>query len=78
MVVAGGTTVVPGMVDAHSHTVLPGGSHWITRIDDATDELLEVAQTLIDNGVTPFSLANKRNHLWIKIESIDPGRLDRR
>ena len=24
---AGGTTVVPGMVDAHSHTVLPGGSH---------------------------------------------------
>lgn len=44
---AGGTTVVPGMVDAHSHTVLPGGSHWIARIDDATEELLRVAE---ENG----------------------------
>lgn len=41
---AGGATVVPGMVDAHSHTVLPGGSHWIARIDDPTDELLRVAE----------------------------------
>ncbi len=40
----GGATVVPGMVDAHSHTVLPGGSHWIARIDDSTDELLAVAE----------------------------------
>lgn len=44
---AGGATVVPGMVDAHSHTTLPGGSHWITRIDDSTDELLRVAE---ENG----------------------------
>jgi imidazolonepropionase-like amidohydrolase len=44
---AGGTTVVPGMVDAHSHTVLPGGSHWIARIDDPTEELLRVAE---ENG----------------------------
>ena len=28
---AGGTTVVPGMVDSHSHLTLPGGSHWIDR-----------------------------------------------
>ncbi|MGA9595694.1 MAG: hypothetical protein WBV06_06040, partial [Acidimicrobiia bacterium] len=40
----GGATVVPGMVDADSHTVLPGGSHWIARIDDSTDELLAVAE----------------------------------
>jgi imidazolonepropionase-like amidohydrolase len=41
---AGGATVVPGMVDAHSHTVLPGGSHWITRADDSTADLLAVAE----------------------------------
>lgn len=44
---AGGATVVPGLVDAHSHTVLPGGSHWIERIDDPTEELLRVAE---ENG----------------------------
>ena len=41
---AGGAAIVPGLVDAHSHATLPGGSHWIDRIDDATDELLEVAE----------------------------------
>jgi imidazolonepropionase-like amidohydrolase len=40
----GGATVVPGMVDAHSHSVLPGGSHWIARIDDETDALLDIAE----------------------------------
>ena len=44
---AGGATVVPGLVDAHSHSVLPGGSHWIARIDDSTDDLLQVAE---ENG----------------------------
>ena len=29
---ASGSTVVPGMVDAHSHLTLPGGAHWIDRI----------------------------------------------
>jgi dihydroorotase-like cyclic amidohydrolase len=29
---AGGSTLVPGMVDAHSHITLPGGSHWIELI----------------------------------------------
>jgi imidazolonepropionase-like amidohydrolase len=42
---AGGATVVPGMVDAHSHATLPGGSHWIDRIQDSTGELLAVAET---------------------------------
>jgi imidazolonepropionase-like amidohydrolase len=41
---AGGATVVPGMVDAHSHITLPGGSHWIDRIDDSSAELLDVAE----------------------------------
>ena len=47
MVDAGGATIVPGMVDAHSHISLPGGSHWISRIDDATADLLRIAE---ENG----------------------------
>ncbi len=41
---AGGSTIVPGMVDAHSHVTLPGGSHWIDRGTDPPEELLEVAE----------------------------------
>ena len=41
---AGGSTIVPGMVDAHSHVTLPGGSHWIDRGSDPPEELLEVAE----------------------------------
>jgi imidazolonepropionase-like amidohydrolase len=41
---AGGTTIVPGMVDCHSHLTLPGGSHWIARIEDPVERLLEVAE----------------------------------
>jgi imidazolonepropionase-like amidohydrolase len=41
---ASGATVVPGMVDAHSHVTLPGGAHWIDRIDDPPAALLEVAE----------------------------------
>jgi imidazolonepropionase-like amidohydrolase len=41
---AGGTTAVAGMVDAHSHLTLPGGSHWIDRAGDPTDRLLAVAE----------------------------------
>jgi imidazolonepropionase-like amidohydrolase len=44
---AGGTTIVPSMVDAHSHVSLPGGSHWISRIDDSTEDLLRIAE---ENG----------------------------
>ena len=40
---AGGTTIVPGMVDCHSHLTLPGGSHWIERGSDPTETLLAVA-----------------------------------
>jgi len=41
---AGGSTIVPGMVDAHSHLTLPGGSHWIDRGFDSAEELLDVAE----------------------------------
>jgi imidazolonepropionase-like amidohydrolase len=41
---AGGTTIVPGMVDGHSHLTLPGGSHWIDRASDPTGRLLAVAE----------------------------------
>lgn len=53
---AGGATAVPGMIDAHSHTVLPGGSHWIARIDDATDELLRVAE---ENGAIAYAAGTR-------------------
>jgi len=41
---AGGSTIVPGMVDAHSHVTLPGGSHWIDRGFDPPEALLDVAE----------------------------------
>src|SRR5215472_5838250 len=41
---AGGTTIVPGLVDGHSHLTLPGGSHWIDRGGDPTEALLAVAE----------------------------------
>ncbi|HET7928146.1 MAG TPA: amidohydrolase family protein [Actinomycetota bacterium] len=41
---AGGSTMVPGMVDAHSHITMPGGSHWIERALDPPDRLLRYAE----------------------------------
>lgn len=41
---ASGATVVPGMVDAHSHVTLQGGAHWIDRIDDPPTTLMDVAE----------------------------------
>jgi imidazolonepropionase-like amidohydrolase len=41
---AGGSTIVPGMVDSHSHLTGPGGSHWIDRCFDPPARLLEVAE----------------------------------
>lgn len=56
---AGGAAVVPGLVDAHSHTVLPGGSHWIERIGDPTEELLRVAE---ENG----DIAHRAGTRWFR------------
>jgi imidazolonepropionase-like amidohydrolase len=44
---ASGATIVPGMVDAHSHLTGPGGAHWIDRFLDPTERLLTVAE---ENG----------------------------
>ena len=41
---AGGTTIVPGLVDGHCHLTMPGGSHWIDRGHDPTGVLLAVAE----------------------------------
>ena len=41
---ARGATIVPGMVDAHSHLTLPGGANWLDRILDPPERLLEVAE----------------------------------
>jgi imidazolonepropionase-like amidohydrolase len=39
-----GATIVPGMVDSHSHLTMPGGAHWIDRGYDPPERLLEVAE----------------------------------
>src|SRR3954469_13879278 len=41
---ASGCTLVPGLVDCHSHLSLPGGAHWIERGLDDAEELLRVAE----------------------------------
>ena len=41
---AGGATVVPAMIDCHSHLTMQGGSHWIARGDDPADVLRQVAR----------------------------------
>ena len=41
---ASGCTVVPGLVDSHSHLTMPGGAHWIDRGFDPPERLLRVAE----------------------------------
>jgi imidazolonepropionase-like amidohydrolase len=44
---ASGATIVPGMVDSHSHVTLPGGANYLDRVNDPVSRLLRVAE---DNG----------------------------
>jgi imidazolonepropionase-like amidohydrolase len=41
---ASGATLVPAMVDAHSHVTMPGGAHWIERGLDPPERLLLAAE----------------------------------
>ncbi|MFN2519852.1 MAG: amidohydrolase family protein [Candidatus Limnocylindria bacterium] len=41
---AGGATIVPAMVDGHSHLTLQGGSHWLERGSDPPAVLMQVAR----------------------------------
>lgn len=41
---AAGATIVPGLVDAHSHVTGPGGAHWLDRFTDPPERLLEYAE----------------------------------
>src|SRR5438105_2163223 len=51
----GGATLMPGMVDAHSHLSGPGGSHWIERFSDPPETLRQVgrdnARRLVHAGI---------------------------
>jgi imidazolonepropionase-like amidohydrolase len=40
----GGATLIPGMVDAHSHLPGPAGSHWIQRFSDPPETLRQVGR----------------------------------
>lgn len=41
---ASGCTIVPGLVDSHSHLTMPGGAHWVERGFDPAERLLDVAE----------------------------------
>src|SRR5690348_5172605 len=51
----GGATLVPAMVDCHSHLAGQGGSHWIQRFSDPPERLRAVAhdnaRRLVQSGV---------------------------
>src|SRR5262249_17168406 len=42
-----GATIVPGMVDSHSHLSMPGGADWVNHGFDPLDTLLAVGE---ENG----------------------------
>ncbi len=56
---ATGCTIVPGLVDAHSHITGPGGAHWIARFADPPGRLVAVAEA---NG----RLASSAGVRWLR------------
>ena len=49
---ASGATIVPGMVDSHSHVTGPGGARWLDRFRDPPQRLAEYAE---ENGRLAWS-----------------------
>jgi imidazolonepropionase-like amidohydrolase len=41
---ASGATIVPGLVDSHSHLTMPGGAHWVERGFDPPERLVAIAE----------------------------------
>jgi imidazolonepropionase-like amidohydrolase len=67
LVDASGTTIVPGMVDSHSHLTLPGGARWLDRVSDPPEQLLATAE---DNG----RLLNAAGVRWARDVGAPTGR----
>jgi imidazolonepropionase-like amidohydrolase len=52
---AGGATIVPAMVDCHSHLTMQGGSHWIARANDPGPVCARWRETTRGVSPTPAS-----------------------
>ncbi|MGH2377715.1 MAG: amidohydrolase family protein [Candidatus Limnocylindria bacterium] len=75
-----GTTVIPGLVDCHSHFTGPGGLDYLQRLQDPEPVLLaradENARTLVRSGVLAARDVGAVNALNIRIRDDFRGRRD--
>src|SRR5688572_3739581 len=56
---ARGLTIVPGMVDCHSHLTSPGGANYLDHFKDPPSKMLETAE---ENG----RLAHRAGTAWLR------------